>query len=424
MWEQARRMRAFRHSQGYARGAGMFALCLALMSLTACWPAQPQSSATPSVCDPATQWRAPADNVALDDLALVAQGEGWAVGALTPQQGDPAGVPTGVMYQLTQGQWRRMPQTYPGAELSTISMDGPDDGWAASTSAVTGTGDRALVVHYTGGQWKQVDIPALDKVLKGPPQLLGGSIGAISVRMFGQNAGWMFAWTNIPRDLSNPASRMQVVILRYQHGVWTPVPAPNVTITTDLFALSAVSGDEAWAVGTDYGDMGALTTIFAHYANGGWSIWPQTFSGVTEQLAMTSPSEGWAFRDGADGNPAPLRYTSASWAPLATPADWTSKRIILLPYAFPMGSGVTWFAATTRDRRTLLAEYANGQWRRVAWPYGDIVPLRIIPGSSGELWGLGNIVHMEGCGSAHITAIQQGVFLHYQQGNWGKDVLP
>src|SRR5437879_3345204 len=119
-------------------------------------------------CDPAAQWQVPSDNVTLDDMALVGPQEAWAVGAIGGGRGQPA---TGVIYHLAPGQtpaWQQLPQRFPGAELSAIAMDSPTDGWAASTTGVTGTDTRPLVLHYTGGRWHPVDVPALDAALQGP----------------------------------------------------------------------------------------------------------------------------------------------------------------------------------------------------------------------------------------------------------------
>jgi hypothetical protein len=409
----------------------MMAACLALASLAACgplpnWPIK-TNAVTPTTCDLATQWRPPADNVALDDLAMVAPDEGWAVGALTNTQDNPVGVPTGVIYHLTQGQWRRLPQTYPGAQLSTISMGSPTDGWAASTSAITGQGARALVLHYTGGQWRQVDIPALDQALKGPPGMSGITIDSISLQMFGPDAGWLYAMTDVPRDPNNPASRFAVVILRYERGAWTPVPLPPVTITSDIFTLIAVSAAEAWAPTVDYGNMGDLATTFAHYINGSWSLWPRKYSGVTELMAMSSPAAGWAFNnDENTGANVMLRYNGASWTPAPLPGDWVARRVIILPRAFPMPNGVTWFPATqVPSEDTFLVAYDHGQWRKAPWPYPDTEPLRLFPDATGgDIWGIGAIAHQKGCPPTFTTYIQQGVFLHYQQGRWSRVVLP
>lgn len=375
---------------------------------------------TPEACDMAKQWKAPVGNVELDDMAMDAPGDGWAVGAISG-----GSAPAGVIYHLTQGAWKRLPQTYPGAGLSTISMDSPDDGWAASTSPITGTGFRALVLHYTSGQWRQVDVPALDSALKGRPGTSDNSIMSISVQMFGPDAGWMFAWTNSQRNPNDPASQATVVILRYLGGVWTQIPAPPVKDSTEMFSLSSVSGDEAWIGATDYGTT-ALTTLFAHYVNGGWSIWPQTFPGVTEFISMTSPTDGWAFDMGDPGDAGLLHYNGAAWAPMATPADWASKRIYLYHVVYTAPNGATWFGGSggVGGADAVVEQYANGQWSQVAWPYADSLPNSISVDGSGDLWGIGDIAHQKGCPPLMTTYIMQGVFFHMIQGSWSRQVLP
>lgn len=372
-------------------------------------------------CDPATQWRPPAGNVALNDLAMVAPDEGWIVGntAFFPfvhQQ------PAGVIYHLVHGQLVRLSQTYPGTRLVAISMDSLSDGWVVSDNVLTGTGDRAVVLHYHLGQWSLVDVPALDAVFKGPPGTYGGNLQSISVRMFGPDAGWMFAETNIPRDLNTPASRPQVVILRYESGVWTPIAAPAVSLTTELFALSAVSADEAWIVSTDYASDGTQTTLFAHFVSGAWSLWPRTFPGITQQLTMLSPTDGWAF--GGDGPMPMLHYDGTAWAPASLPPALASQGVKLTASsAFYSSSGDLWFD-TSNSAGDLLEEYANGHWRQFAWPYSDVGPVAMTATSPTELWGIGAIGHPEGCPPANVTLVEQGALVHFQQGRWTEQILP
>jgi len=350
----------------------------------------------------------------------VAADEVWIVGNTTTLPG-VGQQPDGVIYHLVQGQWVRLPQTYPGAPLLTLSMDSATDGWAASNSALTGAGDQVLVLHYSLGQRRPVDIPALDAVLKGPPGTYGGNINSISVQMFGPNAGWMFAYTNIPRDLRNQQSRSEVVILRYEHGVWTPIAAPAVSLTTELPVLSAVSADEAWIVGTNYGST-SLTTVFAHYIDGAWSLWPKTFPGVTENFTMLSPTDGWAF-DSGGGPTLLLHYDGESWASVTLPAQWASHGVQLAATVFPISSATTWFGAYGTDA-AVLEEYSHGHWQQVAWPYADFDPTFIVVGSGTELWGIGNIGYQEGCPPMLTTLVEQGVLLHFQQGHWTEQILP
>jgi hypothetical protein len=245
--------------------------------------------------------------------------------------------------------------------------------------------------------------------------------------MFGTNAGWMFARTTISRDPSNQTSRDKVLVLRYEHGVWMPVAVPPVTQATELFSLSAVSADEAWLVGTDYGSD-ALTTLFAHYTHGGWSRWPQAFPGVTERFTMLSPTDGWAFDSDPQGGGSDnlLHYDGTSWALVATP-DWPTQRIYLTSLAFATIPGVTWFGAIHTvglGGPALIEQYAAGRWQQVAWPFGDVQPVRLAAGASGELWGIGDVHHQEGCPPGLTTEIAQGVFLHEWQGRWSQEVLP
>ena len=374
---------------------------------------------TNQLCDSSKQWTPVAGNVTLDDIAMDAPGDGWAVGALTAGWGGSSPTaPVGVIYHLSGGQWARLPQTYPGAELTSISMGSPTDGWAVSNAGMTGQETRALVLHFSGGQWRTVDIPALDAILKPTADESGGNIQWISVQMFGPDAGWIFAWSNVERgshpDLAN-------VILRYEHGVWTPVSLPPFKTSTTLFWLSAVSGNEAWLVGTDYG-LSDQTTLFARYTNGAWRIWPQTFPGVTERMTMLSSANGWAF----DGQL--LHFNGQTWAATPTPPNWTSKNVTLYAAIYSPAPSVTWFVGFSGEggaTTPLLEQYAGGQWSAVPWRFPDALPTRIMSDGSGDLWGVGDIAHQEGCAPAMVTAIQQGVFFHQTAAaSWSQQVLP
>ena len=374
-------------------------------------------------CNYATQWKPPADNIQLNDLAMVSPGEGWAVGNTAPDPKEAnAPVAAGVIYHFTDGRWVRLPQTYPAAPLVALSMDSPTDGWAFSLPATAPT-SKVLVLHYSFGQWRPVDIPELNGVLGGAPP------SSLSVQMFGQSAGWMFAWTDIPSDPSKPNSRSHGIILRYEDGIWRPIAAPPVDITTEVFALSAVSADEAWIVGTDYSNGGGLTTVFAHYINGAWSLWPKTFAGNSDQkITMLSPSDGWATYTANNTNQTVLlHYDGTAWAQVATPPQWTSHGVQISSAAFAISPDVIWFRAyapSLGDGSSLLEQYVNGQWQQVAWPFSTVTPLAIVKGSGSELWGVGDIVHEEGCAPLGVAEVEQGVFLQLQQGHWTEQVLP
>ena len=386
-----------------------------LMALPSCGLPSPLAAATP--CDYATQWRPPADNVALDDVAMVAPDEGWAVGATTNSQYQES---DGLIYHLTGGVWQRLPQTYPNTPLASVSMDSPTDGWVMTRPDEGGVSGLTVALHYTGGQWRPVDIPTLDAVLQ------SGGILFDSVQMFGPDAGWMFAWGNGSSGASSTVSRGSVsTILRFEQGVWTPIAGPHLPDTSELFALSAVSADEAWIVGTDYTQQGQ-TTFFEHYTNGAWSRWPKTFSGVTERFTMLSPTDGWAF-DGGDGSDTLLHYDGAHWAAVGLPGSWGGHNIRLGGEAFSIAPGVTWVVGSQENgwqSKSAIAQYSAGKWTTVPWPYTGARPLAMASGAPGEVWGVGDNLYQEGCPPGLTYEAEQGMFLHYQQGTWSQTVLP
>jgi hypothetical protein len=309
-------------------------------------------------------------------------------------------------------------------------MDSPTDGWAFSTPNESPIG-RVVVLHYTLGQWHRVDIPALDKI-----ENKGGFFNGVSVQMFGPNAGWMFAqlpgYTPDPAH-PNPNNGMSLsVILRYENGIWTPIAAPPFTSTTGIFHLSAASPNEAWIVGVNPMSGGNPAIVFAHYRSGAWSLWPKTFPQlVAPSITMLSPSDGWTTTDTFGNGPEVLHYNGTAWARVVTPTQqWTSQSLYLLNVAFALSSEVTWLGHITpgpgSEFRPVLEQYAQGQWKQIAWPFPTVTPEALAPASASgsELWGVGNIFHPEGCGPGPGADIYQGAFLHFQQGQWSEQLLP
>jgi hypothetical protein len=220
--------------------------------------------------------------------------------------------------------------------------------------------------------------------------------------MFGQSAGWMQAGG---------------IILRYEHGVWIPIAVPAVFTFVRLLAFSAVSPDEAWTVGMNRGTGGKFTTIFAHYINGAWDLWPQTFPGGDQNLTMLSPSDGWSFNyDGSTLRP--LHYDGSAWTQVTVPQGIELLRV------YAISSDVTWFEVNPRGPH--LEQYSGGAWQQVDWPFSTVDPLvfRPVSGTGSELWGVGDIIHSEGCPNLAGQVVYQGVFLHFEREQWTEQVLP
>jgi hypothetical protein len=124
-----------------------------------------------------------------------------------------------------------------------------------------------------------------------------------------------------------------------------------------------------------------------------------------------------------------LHYDGTAWAPVATPPQWQwiSQKVYISSAAFAISPDVTWFRAyapSHSNGSSVVEQYANGQWQQATWPFSTVFPQAIVTGSVGELWGVGDIVHEEGCAPLGVAEVEQGVFLQLQQGHWTEEVLP
>jgi hypothetical protein len=202
---------------------------------------------------------------------------------------------------------------------------------------------------------------------------------------------------------------------------------PNLpTITTAINGIAAVSSTEVWAALSNY-DASAPTTSFAHYINGAWRLTSQTFPGYAGDLTIASPTVGWAvYAQSGNGPTGLLHYNGSVWRLVALPADWPSQRLNVGRALYTTTSGAIWFAVTAYNSgaiSTLVAQYASGRWSQIPWPYTVTLPARIIADGAGDLWGIGDIDHQQGCPPLFTTFIPQGVFYHQSQGAWTEQVL-
>ena len=217
----------------------------------------------------------------------------------------------------------------------------------------------------------------------------------------------MVAQTNYP----GPDGGFLTLILRYDGHTWNTLPTPTVPSTMMLFDVSAVSANELWMVGTDYGATNE-TTWFFHYVHQQWQRAKPTFPLITQSLTMVSPTLGWAGDN--DGDPSVpdqlLWYHNQRWAPFPIPSALTQHGAYPLGPILTPAPGVVWMETEQRHTGDLglwqETQEALGRWSPVPWLCTDVVPIAITQDTLGDLWGIANL---EGF---------QGVFLHEAYGHW------
>jgi photosystem II stability/assembly factor-like uncharacterized protein len=226
------------------------------------------------------------NNITLSDLSMLSASEGWAVGTLilpSPDSARPV-PPSGVVLHYTQGQWQ-VQQIFPGAELQSISMLSPADGWAVGYTDTIIQDTRSdppgpvivtdsLLLHYTSNTWTQ----ALN------PLTLPGAINQHSlaaVVFVSPTDGWMASVGTIVQEM-----------LHYDGKQWIAVSLPAASAVRNdskfytISRIAMISASEGWAVGYAFSTRAGgipidsvayqptVTPVILHYHNGSWSLFP------------------------------------------------------------------------------------------------------------------------------------------------------
>jgi hypothetical protein len=195
--------------------------------------------------------------------------------------------------------------------LSDVTAISPDNAWAdgLTCSPNTGCPGGAVIVHWNGRKWSSQKLPAMSEL--GLFAITASS--ARDVWAFGRNynGGNSFTaialrWTGTRWATASPPARLvrngvldsgaaissgdvwavgspagDTVLIRWNGKTWSrvPSPAPGVRGSTDLWQVAAVSGQDAWAVGSYCAkpykvSCGASRPLLQHWNGKAWTTVP------------------------------------------------------------------------------------------------------------------------------------------------------
>ncbi|MDQ2886419.1 MAG: hypothetical protein M3Y39_10055 [Chloroflexota bacterium] len=258
-----------------------------------------------------TQMSNPARTDILRSLAMLPNGDAWAVGD------------QGVILQEHDGNWTRVASGM-SDNLASVAMISPDEGWAVggsysypiASNNVSMTAALAPLVaqvypfpahprvvhdytscallHYIGNSWTSLSCPT-ESLLASVSALADGEAWAV-----GDHG----------------------IILHEQNGTWTKMLSPT---RADLMGVAMVSPREGWAVGQD--------STLLHFTDGRWTIYPLPGKNYLDAITMLSPNEGWIAGDSM------LHYSNGRWTQVSAPIkqDKTLFAIAALSQGDPQG---------------------------------------------------------------------------------------
>jgi len=208
------------------------------------------------------------------------------------------------------GRWYFVPvaQSVNSGSPASLVMSGPKSGWLAGTAEPANSSDyTAFTLHWNGTAWKRVTAKVHDAFsqLNALAGLPGGAVwavgreaidpnnyntyGPLSLRWSGK------AWLQVPVDIPGavefdgvahiPGSTAWAVgtmannlisgalVARWTGTAWKLAPSPGADWADALFAVSATSASDAWAVGEINTPAGSATfmTVILHWNGTTWS---------------------------------------------------------------------------------------------------------------------------------------------------------
>jgi hypothetical protein len=207
----------------------------------------------------------------------------------------------------------------------------------------------------------------------------------------------------------------EIALYHYLNNNWTPT-----FVKTDVsFIKGGLTGDismdsptEGWAAVSNYNDA----LVLLHYTNGIWTQYSTELD--ISQVQAISPTAVWGLKTSFNGNTnSIIHFDGASWK-----SEYTSTGII---HGIMMISDTQGWAMVSNDdfSQYKIMQYSNGQWNfhstlppefdvnAMSGYYSSFAML-----SSSEGWAVGQ----KGTQNSKGATPQQQVLYHYKDGNWNE----
>ena len=336
------------------------------------------------------------------------------------------------------------PYMYSTIYLNAISMRGPSDGWVVGWEDILGAGPR--VYHFDGFSWTPATPPPTGTEYGlvsgvwatgpgdvwmtgqdefGVPYIYHSNGGQWtswrapegtypgSILMFSDQEGWALGsgsilhwdgvtWTaeQVSRDVTSisgvqgqlwAVGNADTILSKAGTGAWTQQRGGPTQKT--LYSVSALSSEEAWAVGE------AGTVV--HYHAGTGDLVATPFTTTLRAVQMLSPTDGWAVGGNtgySPGNGIIAHWDGTSWTRVATPEN--ALRAIAMT-----GTGEGWAVG----EQGAVWKATRGVWQAVderQYGYGNLTGIAMDSPTHG--WSVGDF------GSSYGLA----TLFEYTQGQW------
>jgi hypothetical protein len=252
----------------------------------------------------------PAIQGQLDGVSADSAGDAWAVG----YGFNSAEVAQPLIVHWNGTAWSQVPAPSPGAGsavLSGVSAISPANAWAVGRFTNSANVGQTFIVHWNGTAWSQVPSPN-----PGPNGDQLTSVSAVSPANI-----WAVG------NETTSASVPKTLILHWNGTAWSQVKSPNPpdSVSPSLSSVSAVSGSNAWAVGsfTPLRPVATVHSLTLHWNGTAWSRVPSPNPGNYAQLtgvSALSRADAWAVGISFGPDNLALHWNGTAWSRARVPS--------------------------------------------------------------------------------------------------------
>jgi hypothetical protein len=279
--------------------------------------------------------------------------------------------------------------------LNGVSAVSGTDAWAVGIyNNATTSAAETLVLHWNGTAWRQVKSPS--------PSSLYSELDGVSA-VSGSDAWAVGSYWNVITRV------WDTLILHWNGTAWTRANSPNPGLTSSqLYGVSAVSGSDAWAVGSyDTSKGGVTNTLILHWNGTAWtqvnSPNPSSVSyNSLDGVGAVSASDAWAVGDYGTGDSGRsftliLHWDGTAWSTVSSPSPGSGVNSLRAVSAVSGGDAWAVGSSNSYDNPyvidTMILHWDGTAWTHVQSPSPSSVSynyLKAISARSGsDAWAVG-----------------------------------
>ena len=310
---------------------------------------------------------------------------------------------------------------------SLVAVSAP----AASNALAVGNKMRGITKmlfgeHWNGTKWTAATIPSP----------AGRNPTIHSVVDLSRTDGWAVGFTTTPLNSTD-----RTLIEHWNGSTWSTVPSPNPIGGTagndELEAVDGVSPTDVWAVGQDFSSNGGgITLLFEHFNGTKWTVFPfpaSTGAQFAQAITTISANDAWVVGSNALATTLAVHWNGKTWTivPTPTPQDGPSpiNNLTGVSAVSPADVYASGFEGNVNNQnfdKPYVLHWNGSAWSLVTLPNagGEGSQLFGVTAlSAGDVWAVGHTQESDGAIltlGEHFNGTAWSIAPTPDPGSWGR----